>query len=190
MKALLARVDARRRKRTRSRESMKSNSVNDHTFQVRAGLRDWTRHRGIIALSILVIGVGALLGWAAVWRGTTGVRWALLAISICGFAGLVSLVACRFVRGPQAPLWVMLIGMGIRMTAALAACLVVNSLWRDGIHAGFGWYLVVAYLLTLAVDILYLAHPDNQDCNASANVHGVRSFGDARIVPTQGERHG
>jgi hypothetical protein len=169
---------------------MQSHSVNDHTFQLRAGLRDWTRQRGIIALGILVIGVAALFGWAAAWRGATGVRWALLAVSICGVAGLVSLVACRFARGPQAALWVMLIGMGIRMTAALAACLVVNSLWRDGITAGFGWYLVVAYLITLAVDILYVARPDHQDYHASANVHGVRPFSDGRVVPTHGERHG
>jgi hypothetical protein len=84
----------------------------------------------------------------------------------------------------------MLIGMGIRMTAALAACLVVNSLWREGIIAGFGWYLVVAYLLTLAVDILYVAHPDHKDDNATANVHGVRSFGGPRVVPNGGEQHG
>jgi hypothetical protein len=144
----------------------------------------------VIALCILVIGVGALLGWASAWRGATGVRWALLAISICGVAGLLSLVVCKLVRGPQAALWIMLAGMGIRMSAALAACLIVNAFWRDGIVAGFGWYLVIAYLLTLAVDILYLAHPDHQDNNASANVDGVRSFGGVRIVPTHGERHG
>lgn len=169
---------------------MQSNSVDARTFQVRADNRDWTRHRGVIALCILVIGVGALLGWAAAWRGATGMRWALLAIAICGVAGLVSLVACKFARGPQAPLWIMLIGMGIRMTAALAACLVVNSLWRDGIVAGFGWYLVFAYLLTLGMDILYLASPGRQDYNASGDAQSVRSFGGPRVVPTQGERHG
>jgi hypothetical protein len=139
---------------------------------------------------MLVIGVGALLSGAAAWRGAPGVRWALLAISICGAAGLLSLIACRFVRGPQAPLWMMLVGMGIRMTAALAACLIVNSLWRDGILAGFGWYLVVAYLLTLALDILYLADSAHQGRNRNAGVQGARSFGGPRVVPTHGEQHG
>jgi hypothetical protein len=167
---------------------MQGNSVNDSTFQVRAGIRDWTRHRGVIALCILAIGVGVLMSWAAAWRGTGGVRWALLAVLICGGAGLISLLACKFARGPQAALWSMLIGMGIRMTAALAACLVVNSLRRDGIDAGFGWYLVVAYLFTLAVDILYLAHSQH---TTSADMHGAAQFGGPRGVPsTHGERHG
>ena len=82
----------------------------------------------------------------------------------------------------------MLIGMGIRMTAALAACLIVNSLWRDGIDAGFGWYLVVAYLVTLALDILYLAPPEHQ---MSGDMRSVGSLANARgASSTHGERHG
>jgi hypothetical protein len=167
---------------------MQDTSVSDRTFQVRAGFRDWARHRGPIALCTVVIGVGVLVGWAAAWQGANGVRWALLAVLICGVAGLVSLVACKFARGPQAALWTMLIGMGIRMSAALAACLVVNSLWREGIDAGFGWYLVVAYLVTLALDILFLAHSQQ---STSVDLHGVGPFAGPRGTPSShGERHG
>jgi hypothetical protein len=162
--------------------------VNDSTFQVRAGFRDWTRHRGVIALCIFVIGVGSLLGWASAWRGATGVRWALLAVLICAISGIVSWFACKFAHGPQAALWTMLIGMGIRMTAALAACLVVNAIWRDGIHAGFGWYLVVAYLITLALDILFIAPPEQQTSGALSS---VGPFARPRgVSSTHGERHG
>jgi hypothetical protein len=167
---------------------MQDTSVSDRTFQVRAGYRDWARHRGAIALFIVLVGAGALVGWAAAWQGANGVRWACLALLICGIAGFVSLVACKFARGPQAALWTILIGMGTRMSAALAACLVVNSLWREGIDAGFGWYLVVAYLVTLTLDILYLAHSQH---TSSADMHGVGQFGGPRGIPsTQGERHG
>jgi hypothetical protein len=171
-----------------SRHDSQSKAVNEQTFQFRTGHRDWTRHRGLIALGILGIGASALLGWATAWRGATGVRWAILAISICGVAGLLSLIASKFVRGQQAALWTMLVGMGIRMTAALTGCLIVNSLWRDGIDAGFGWYLVVAYLVTLAVDILYLVNPNPQ---TSSDRYSVGPISSPLVVPsTPGERHG
>jgi hypothetical protein len=138
-----------------------------------------------------VIGVGALTGAAALWRGATGVRWALMAVAICGAAGLLSLVASRFARGPKAALLTMLIGMGIRMSAALTACLIVNAIWRDGIEAGFGWYLVAAYLITLALDILFLANPAQMQASPSATMPVVQSSGmSCGGFSTEGERHG
>jgi hypothetical protein len=163
---------------------MPVNSVNDRTSQI----RHWTHCRGTIALGILLVCTGAILGWAAAWRGSTGVRWALLALLVCGCAGLASLFACKLSRGPQAALLSVLIGMGIRMTAALAACLIVKSMWPDGIDAGFGWYLVIAYLAMLALDILYLA-----DAQPPAGDYkpGVGPVGKPLVVPSiPGERHG
>ena len=79
--------------------------------------------------------------------------------------------------------------MGIRMTAALAACLVVNSLWRDGIDAGFGWYLVVAYLITLAWTF-FTSRPA-EDANERCTCRAFGPFGNPRgASSTHGERHG
>jgi hypothetical protein len=146
--------------------------------------------RAPVALAILLLGLGALMGWAWLWRGAIGVRWAILAITICAVAGVLSFVASRFARGPQAALWTMLVGMGIRMTAALTACLVVNSLWRNGIDAGFGWYLVGAYLITLALDIVFLAGSPNGPA-AAGRVPVVQTSGiSGGVLWTEGERHG
>jgi hypothetical protein len=175
----------------REPEEMQGISVNDRTLQARAGFCTRARQRAVVALCIVVIGMGALTGAAALWRGATGVRWALMAVAICGAAGLLSLVANRFARGPQAALLTMLIGMGIRMSAALTACLIVNSIWRDGIEAGFGWYLVAAYLITLALDIIFLANPAQMQTRAGVTMSVVQPSGMSRggLLP-ESERHG
>ena len=53
----------------------------------------------------------------------------------------------------------MLLGMGIRMTAALAGCLLVKAFWSAGIEAGFAWYLVAAYLIALVAETLFIVSP-------------------------------
>lgn len=168
---------------------MQGISVNERTLQVRAEFCDGSRHRVVVALGIVVFGAGVLFGSATLWRGEAGMRWALLAIVICGAAGLLSWIASRFARGPQAAMWSMLIGMGIRMTAALTACLIVNAVWRNGIKAGFGWYLVAAYLITLALDILFLANP--AQAHSGQRIPVVDPGGISRAgLSAEGERHG
>ncbi len=110
----------------------------------------------IVVLVVMLFGSAVLLTVAAIWRGRLGAQWALVALAICGVAGLPSIVSGRFIRGPQAALWAMLVGMGFRMTAALAGCLLVNAFWHDGIEAGFAWYLVAAYLITLVAETLFI----------------------------------
>jgi hypothetical protein len=163
-------------------------SANDRIISIKSPAS--LTQRMFVALVVMLFGSAVVLAVAAIWRGQTGAQWALVALAICAVAALPSVVFGRFIRGPQAALWAMLLGMGFRMTAALAGCLLVNAFWHDGIEAGFGWYLVAAYLITLMAETLFIASAPRSQLGEQLHVQNGTTPTRTGIAMIEGEQYG
>lgn len=96
----------------------------------------------------------ALLLLAPAWRlyrgtGIEAVVWAGLLCLVPGW--LVVLVNHWAVSGKRDVLGALL-GMGLRMAAALAGALLVTELWPELRRSGFLWWLSAFYLVTLVIE--------------------------------------
>jgi hypothetical protein len=112
-------------------------------------------------LTLAVLGawivVAPLANWFADWPGL----WAsALAAGCCWLPGLLALFVARRLAGQ--PLIAMLVAMGLRMALPLMVGLAVALRGGTLVEAGFLRYLVLFYLLTLAVEtvlVLLPSHP-------------------------------
>jgi hypothetical protein len=75
------------------------------------------------------------------------------------------------------------------MTVALVSCLVVNSFWHAGIEAGFAWYLVAAYLITLVAETLFVVIPAQTQSDSPVRQREVPK-GPAGTGLVEGELYG
>ena len=87
-------------------------------------------------------------------RGEAGLAAATLATAVCLVAGWLAMAATTWLAPPSQPAAHVLLGMILRMGLPLGLCLVIlqYSAWLK--DAGFGWYLVAAFSLGLAIETL------------------------------------
>ena len=88
-----------------------------------------------------------------------GVAAAGVAAGVCLLGSIAALTVSQFLQGPEAALRRVLASMALRMFVPLAFCLVVAALGGPLAEAGCVYYVLVFYLVTLAVDtVLALPH--------------------------------
>ena len=109
-----------------------------------------------LAAGTLLILLGLYLVLAApiaVWQfGTAGLWAAAVATGVCLVAGWLAMGATAVLAPPEKPAAHVLVGMAIRMSLPLLACLLVTQ-QSDGLTAaGFAWFLVAAFCLGLAFE--------------------------------------
>lgn len=103
-----------------------------------------------------------LLAFALLWLLVAPLAWMLdgslgllasaLATLICLVAGWLALVVTSLLAPPQNPMAHVGIGMALRMSLPLIACLAVVQRSEALESAGFAWYLIVAFLLGLLLE--------------------------------------
>jgi hypothetical protein len=93
------------------------------------------------------------LGWTI--QGRTGLLAAAFATCVCLFACHLALVVTTLMVPPSRAAAHLLSGMMIRMSVPLLASLFVVEQQRDWISAGYGWFVVGAFLLGLTAETLF-----------------------------------
>lgn len=88
------------------------------------------------------------------FRDLDGVMSAAVAMMVCLFAGVISEIAVRLFNDPTQVMYRVLFGMLLRMGIPLGFCMAVHSLGGRLADAGFVYYLLVFYMVTLVVDTL------------------------------------
>ncbi len=104
----------------------------------------------------LVLGIGLLLAGpvALALRGADGF-WAAVAAALTVLvASIAALLTGELFHGPGDALWAMLTGMGIRMAAPLAACILVYLQQGTLASAGFVFFVLGFYFVALPVETL------------------------------------
>lgn len=87
--------------------------------------------------------------------GTAGWQSAGLAVGVCLCASLLALLVTSLVAPPNRPASHVLVGMLIRMSLPLLACLMVTEQNGELARAGFAWFLIVAFLWGLLLETLF-----------------------------------
>ncbi len=93
------------------------------------------------------------------WSGGIGLEAAALASGCCCAGALGTLCVAPWLRAPHHLLASVLVGMAVRMGVALAAAVVVQLGGGPLAEAGFVYYLLMFYLVTLAVETAVVVRP-------------------------------
>ncbi len=117
---------------------------------------------GLALMPILVI-AAPIAHWL---RGWTGVAAALMAAGVCLLGATAALVASHVFRSPQQVLQGVLLGMAARMGLPLALAVIVLLVGGRLADAGFLFYLLVFYPVTLGVETA-MSLPESQQLNRS-----------------------
>ncbi len=112
----------------------------------------WKRVAILLASTVLLV----LALWPVAWttRGTKGCAALALASVICAAGGVLAMLVGERFRGPHYALAQVGVGSMSRMGIALAAGLNVARRDEQMVRAGFVFYLIVAFLLLLLVDVM------------------------------------
>ena len=96
----------------------------------------------------------ALLLLAPAWRlyRGTGIEAVLWAGLLCLVPGWVVVLVNHWAAAEKRDVLGVLLGIGLRMVAALAGALLVTELWPDLRQSGFLWWLSAFYLVALAIE--------------------------------------
>ena len=115
--------------------------------------------RAICLGGVVLVATAAILplGWA-ITGNRMGIFTGATAAGACLLGTWIALFLSEPLRRPQYMLALVLVGMMIRMGIPLAAALIVFFLGGPLADAGFLYYLVVFYAVTLSVEI-YLSMP-------------------------------
>ena len=107
-----------------------------------------------VSLLLVLFGLFFLLAAPiALWQfGPNGLWAAATATGVCLLAGCLAMGATAMFAPPDKPAAHVLVGMAIRMSLPLLACLLITqqSTWLT--EAGFAWFLVAAFSLGLAFE--------------------------------------
>ena len=109
--------------------------------------------RGFVGIGLFVSMV-MLLSAAALLGGYQSLLAAFLAFNVCALAVIANRVlALFFFKNHLAPAYCTLSGMLLRMALPLSLCLALA--WKQSplLDAGFGYFLIVSYLIVLAIDV-------------------------------------
>lgn len=111
--------------------------------------------RGVIwvVTGLALAGVAYL---ASRWAGSLGVQAAMLAVGVCVAAASLGRVASWALKSasPAQASASVLAAMLFRMAGPLAACVAVALIRHDLVAAGFGYWVVLAYLIVLGGETL------------------------------------
>ncbi len=115
--------------------------------------------RGVLLGAVVLVAAAVILplGWA-ISGNRTGLFAAAAAGGVCLLAALAALAVSEPLRRPQHTLALVLLGMLIRMGIPLGAALTVYFHGGPLANAGFLYYLVVFYPVTLTVET-FLSSP-------------------------------
>jgi hypothetical protein len=103
----------------------------------------------LILLSLFFV----LAAPVAVWQfGKAGLWAAVVATAICLTAGWLAMAATAVLAPPHKPAAHVLVGMALRMSLPLLACLLIDRQFAWLMEAGFAWLLVPAFCLGLAFE--------------------------------------
>ena len=127
---------------------------------VTSGIRQQTtrfRPRGLgtsAALLSAVVGAGYVLLSPFIYRlhGADGLSAAGVAAFVCWTGAIGGMLTSRWLHGPSHLLAGMLLGMALRMALPLIVCMVVYLRGGALAEAGFVFYVLAFYLMTLAID--------------------------------------
>ncbi|MCA9102566.1 MAG: hypothetical protein R3C10_27915 [Pirellulales bacterium] len=135
--------------------------------------QDWGLARQsvlLFALLLLAAALTAPVGWYL--DGTSGLIAALLASLFCLAGGLATLAACRLCPSEHRALFAVAIGMLLRTSIPLVLALAVRGLVPGVFAAGLLYFVLIDYLVCLAVETWLLAtgieHPPAREaCDTS-----------------------
>ena len=102
---------------------------------------------GVFAAYLLL--VAPVAWWLDGFRGVVAAGFATL---ICFVSGLLALVVTSLVATPDRAATHAVLGMFIRMSLPLLACLIITQRESDLTAVGFAWYLVGAFCVGLFVE--------------------------------------
>ena len=112
---------------------------------------------GLVARAALL-----LLAFVVLWLFMAPLAWFLdgsvgllasgFAIAVCLLAGWLALIVTSLIAPPQNPVAHVGVGMAVRMSLPLVACLLVVRRPGSLNDAGFAWYLIIAFLLGLLLE--------------------------------------
>ncbi len=113
--------------------------------------RTWAGCVGLLVGAVLAaFPLVALYAYSV--HGAPGITAAVVAAAICTLAATLALVSTALLRGPQAALYAVLFGMVFRLGLPLAAGIFLSNRGGPLAEAGVFGFIVVFYLLTLAVE--------------------------------------
>ncbi len=107
-----------------------------------------------LILLVVVIAAGAIIipvGWM-IFPSPMGLLAGASAAGVCFLAAASALGACEPLRNPRHLLALVSVGMALRFGIPMAAVFAVFFLLRPLANAGFLYYLIVFYPITLAVE--------------------------------------
>jgi len=110
--------------------------------------------RAVVVATLACFGLAAPVAYSG-W-GSGGLEAAAAAASCCGIGALAGLALAWCFRGPRHLLAPILVGMFARMAVALAVALTVQLVGGPLAEAGFLYYLLVFYSVTLAVETVVM----------------------------------
>ncbi len=100
-----------------------------------------------------LVAAGAVVLPIAIWRWALPGLWsATAAWGTCFFSGLLALWTVHLFNDPKQVVQQVLSGILIRTSLPLAACLTVQVLGGTLADAGFLYYILAFYVVTLAVE--------------------------------------
>ncbi len=122
-----------------------------------ARVTETLKGRTIVLWGLLVVTGAVVIPLAYLWRGWEGLASASVAWLVNLAGGLAALWFSHMLREPAQVVAQVLAGMFLRMGIPLAACMVVYL--RGGMlaDAGFVYYIMAFYFVTLAVETVLLA---------------------------------
>lgn len=117
------------------------------------------RHQSIMLRAAVLATAGVLMfaiaGPIAVHcGGSNGLMAASIAAFLCWTGAMSALVAGGTLRGPQQVLFALLAGIFIRMGVPLAFGMAIHLRGGPLVEAGFIYYLLVFYLISLTIETL------------------------------------
>jgi hypothetical protein len=112
----------------------------------------------VVAVLLVFVVVGP---FAVLFGGLVGLIASIVAAAVCLAGAMLALVIRGFLTGPESALAALVLGMATRMGLPLASGLAIHLHGGPLAEAGFLYYLVVFYPITLAVETL-LSLPASQ----------------------------
>ncbi|MGD0899653.1 MAG: hypothetical protein ABR915_17620 [Thermoguttaceae bacterium] len=108
---------------------------------------------GLLGLAVAVVAAG-VLPVAGLVRGRAGLGAAALAAAICSVGAAGALVLSHLLRGPRLAIVSLLMGMAVRTGMPLVLAIAVQCWGGPLAEAGFLYYLLVFYPVTLGVETI------------------------------------
>ena len=130
----------------------------------------------ILGGAVLVAMVVVLPSGRAIAGNHAGVLAGLTAAGVCLAAAWIALALCEPLRKQRQPTAMVLVGMTVRMAIPLAAAVVGHFVGGPLADAGFLVYLIVFYLVTLAVETA-LTLPSSSQTDAADSVREQEKAG-------------